>query len=415
MILPQGTTNETNIKLPLSFIIFSLISFAASQVILLFAGEPMIDGVFRIPSLWAAAHLLVLGWALMVAMGAMYQLVPVAFLTPIWNERFGFIQFWISAIGVTGLALTLYFQPRLSMYTGGIAVLGILLFLFQMYMTIKKQPEKNIFTLFVGSALACLLLTIALGVLLTINIGIGIRGLNHLFILKSHIVLGITGWFTLLIFGFSYKMVPMFSLAHGFSMILSKAVYIVYGVGLLTTITSFYFTDSFLFQIGLFGLFLGFTLFSYHIFLIIKVRLKKKLDKPFIFSLLAIGTGEIIHLAGLILSFFPSQYDYFGILIYLYIFGWIVFSIVGYLYKIVPFLWWTHRYSKEIGKKDVPTLKEMINDKVSIPLFLLFGIGIVGNTVAMIFKSSLAFYISQSILMFVTLWFAFIITAVIRK
>lgn len=411
----QQASNETNIKLPVSFVIYSLVAFVASQLIILFAGSQMIDGVFRTPAIWSAAHLIILGWALMVAMGSMYQLVPVAFLTPIWNERFGFFQFWISAIGVTTFAISLWFFPKLMIYTGMLAVVGILLFVFQMFMTMRKQAKKNILTLFVGSALFCLFLTISLGLLLAINLGAGISGLNHLAILKSHILLGITGWFTLLIFGFSYKMVPMFSLAHGFSMKLSKWVYSLYMLGLGLTFLSFFMESRGLLQAGLTVLFMAFGIFFYHILTILKSRLKKKLDRPFFFSLCAIGFGAIIHGAGMVLSFFPTYYTAFGLLIYLYLFCWVVFSIIGYLYKIVPFLWWTHRYSKLIGKQNVPTLKEMMNEELSLPIFYGLGIGVICITLASIFSQLVLFYISQTIILGATILFTYVIFDVLRK
>lgn len=411
----QQTSNETNIKLPFSFILFSLIAFVGSQFSIFFSGTEMIQGIFRIPSLWTAAHLLVLGWALMAAMGAMYQLVPVAFLTPIWSERFGFVQFWVSAIGITGFAFSLSFFQSLMIYTGMLAVAGIVLFIAQMLMTIKKQAKWNIMTLFVGSALVCLLITIFLGITMTINMGIGIKGFNHLVILKSHIVLGLMGWFTFLVFGFSYKMVPMFSLSHGFSMSLAKWVYGAYVSGLAITIASFIVWHSILFQIGLVFLFLGFSIFTYHIYTILKVRLKKKLDRPFIFSICAIGFGLLIHLAAIVISFFPTDYHYFGILGYLYIFCWIIFSITGYLYKIVPFLWWTHRYSKQIGRTDVPTLKQMIDEKMCVPIFIGFIIGVAGIGLSVAFESQFLFYISQSIVFSASVLFSFTILNVLRK
>src|SRR5690606_29135864 len=113
---------------------------------------------------------------------------------------------------------------------------------------------------------------------------------------------------------------------------------------------------------------------------IIKLRLKKKLDRPFIFSLIAIGFGLVVHLAGMILSILPSYYELFGVLIFLYIILWIACSILGYLYKIIPFLWWTHKYSKLIGKRDVPTLKQMIDEKMAIPIYT----GLVGGCLVVI-------------------------------
>ncbi|WP_010283412.1 hypothetical protein [Bacillus timonensis] len=413
-MLPQ-LSSETNIRLPLSFIIFSVVAVIISQVILLFNGHMVINGIFRTSPLLSSAHFLILGWALMVAMGAMYQLVPVAFLTPIWSEKFGFVQFWITAIGIGGFGITLSFSPTISIFTGSLAVVGILLFLVQMVMTMRKQAKKNILTVLVGSALICMLLTITLGILLIVNLGVGVANLNHLAILKSHILLGLAGWFTFLIFGFSYKMVPMFSLAHGFSMKLARWVYIVYGIGLLVTIYSFIVENNIFLLAGMSLLFAGFALFSYHIFTIIKVRLKKKLDKPFIFSLIAIAFGLVIHFLGMVVAFFPAYYGIYGILIYLYIFLWIVSSILGYLYKIIPFLWWTHKYSKLIGKSDVPTLKQMIDEKIAIPIFSGFTIGCLIIVLAIATSQLLLFTIGQSFVVASTLFFSYGILKVLFK
>ncbi|MDX8364511.1 hypothetical protein [Cytobacillus sp. IB215665] len=414
-MFPQQATTETNIKLPFLFIFFSLLAFLASQFILVFQGENIVKGLYRIPEIWSSAHLLILGWAVMVAMGAMYQLVPVVFLTPIWSERLGFFQFFLSAIGVSSLALSFVFAPKTILYSGSIALFSILLFIFQMLMTMKKQEKFNILTLFVGSALICLLLTLALGILLAYNLQFGTVLFQHIPLLKTHILFGIAGWFTLLIFGFSYKMVPMFALAHGFSMKLAAWVYSVYVCGLLLTGFSFLLDFSVLLPIGVSGLFIGFSLFTGHIYTILTKRIKKKLDKPFMFSLLAIINGFFIHYFAMIISFFPSLHHWFPILILLYIITWIVLSIMGYLYKIVPFLWWTHRYSKEIGKESVPSLKEMINEKMSIPTFLAFLISIVGIALSIIVKSVPLYTISQLVMLLTTATFCFSIGNVIRK
>lgn len=413
-MFPQITSSETNIKLPFSFIIYGLLAFVVSQILILISGKEIAEGIFRIPSIWSAAHLLVLGWALMVAMGAMYQLVPVVFLTPIWNETFGFIQFGIYAIGVTGFAISLFGAPAYMIYTGSLALLGILMFIFQMYMTIKSQKSKNILTVLVGSALASLLITITLGILLVSNLTFGI-GIDHLKILKSHILFGITGWFTLLIFGFSYKMAPMFSLSHGFSMKLSKPIYITYICGLLLTISSIIYSVQVLFQIGLLVLFIAFTIFLYHIYTIYKKRLKKKLDKPFAFSLIAIIFGAVIHFISVILSFFPNHYELFGVLIYLYLFMWIVFSILGYLYKIVPFLWWTHKYSEKMGKQNVPTLKQMMNEKIVVPVFSSLVVGVLVVALSIITHVTVLFYVGQLAIVIASIIYSANVLNVLRK
>src|SRR5690625_3288827 len=102
---------ETNVKLPFTSIIYALFAFVGAQVIILLQIDAMMTGSFRIPPLWTASHLLMLSFALMVVIGAMYQLVPVALFTPIFSERLGFIQLGITLIGITMHATFLYFTP----------------------------------------------------------------------------------------------------------------------------------------------------------------------------------------------------------------------------------------------------------------------------------------------------------------
>jgi hypothetical protein len=414
-MLPQNLGSETNIKLPFLFILFSMFALVLSQILLLVNGQMVVDGSFRIPAIWSTAHLLVLGWALMVAMGSMYQLVPVAFLTKVWNERFGYIQFFITAIGIATFAAMLYWAPQKALVLGILTLLGILMFLFQMFMTLRKQAKPNILTAFVGTALACLFITIFLGITLIYCLKTGLGSYYYQSIFKSHLLMGVTGWFTLLIFGFSYKMVPMFSLSHGFPMVHSRYVYGFYVAGLVITVISFFINSAISLKIGFLFLLIGFSIFSWHICIIIKLRLKKKLDKPFIFVLSSIGFGNIIHFTALILLWSNQFATLIGPLIYTYLLLWIVLSIVGYLYKIVPFLWWTYKYSKEIGKQSVPSLKEMMNEKIIVPLFSLLIFAVLITFCALVFKTAILFNIGQFVLSVVFIIIALCILSVIKK
>lgn len=409
----QSRGNETNIKLPFSFIFFSMLALISSQLLILLNGDMLITGTFRLPAIWSAAHLFVLGWALMVAMGAMYQLVPVAFLTPIWSEKFGFWQFTVTALGILTFATVLYLRPQDALIPGIMTLTGILMFLVQMFMTLRSQAKPNILTLFVGSALFSLLLTITLGITLVISMKTGYASEYYQAIFKTHILLGTVGWFSLLIFGFSYKMVPMFSLAHGFTMKPAAYVFTFYLAGIIMMVASFI-TGSHLLEIlGTLLLLSGFLAFTWHVKKIIDKRVKRKLDRPFMFALFAIGCGAAIHLAAFMASSANLLLKTAGPILLLYLIAWIAFSIIGYLYKIVPFLWWTHKYSKEIGKKRVPALKDMMDEKLALPLFTLFTGGTVLLIVSFFVQLMPIFYIAQSLILMAGILFSYIIAKVL--
>ncbi|MGV3267132.1 hypothetical protein [Cytobacillus pseudoceanisediminis] len=409
------TKNETNIKLPFLFILFSLLCLIGAMSLILFKGDSIISSQFRVPAIWSAAHLFILGWALMTAMGAMYQLVPVVFLTPIWNERFGFIQFTVTAFGILYFAHSLFHNPESALLPGLITLTGILMFLLQMFMTLRQQAKPNVLTLFVGTALISLLTAILLGILMVFSMKTGFISDYYQAVFKSHILFGTAGWFTLLIFGFSYKMVPMFSLSHGYSMKPAKYVFTVYASGLAAAVLSFFTEKNSLLTIALMILAGGFAFFTWHMLQILQRRVKKKLDYSFRFALLAIPAGLAIHLGAFICSLTGSFESVIGYLAFAYLQLWVALSIMGYLFKIVPFLWWTWRYSKEIGKHSVPSLKDMMNDKASIPVLSALILGILSVTVSIAYEHLALFLSGQILTLGASIVFCYLIISVLKK
>ncbi|WP_246050013.1 cbb3-type cytochrome c oxidase subunit I [Aquibacillus sediminis] len=416
MISPGASTKtETTIKLPLAFILFGLGAFVTAQWILFINSDSLTNGIFRLPEIWMGAHFLLLGWIVMVIMGAMYQLVPVAFLTKIWSEKLGFIQFTITSTGIIVFSLLLGFKTSHAVYGAILVIIGIGLFLFQMGMTLKQQQQTTPMTWFVGTGLVCFLVTIVAGLLLVWTMAFG-SSFNYTAIFHSHMLLGVAGWFTLLIFGFSYKMVPMFSLSHGFSMKWAKPAFFTYTIGLIALIISFFIQQSSIQTIGWLLLWIGFTFFGLDIIEILKKRIKKKLDRPFTFSMIAIGYGWMIHLVAVLLRIFSiDNQTVWSWLIFLYIVSWVMFSILGYLYKIVPFLWWTHKYSSQVGKKKVPMLKDMIDDQIGIILFITFTVAVIGLTLAGLAQFHFFVALFQGVMLIASLYYMYSIVRVLFK
>lgn len=414
-MLGTSIKSDTNIKLPFSFIIFALIAFVFSQIILFINSNELVNGLFRIPNIWMSAHFLLLGFAVMTAMGAMYQLVPVAFLTPIWNQKFGFIQFFITAIGIVSFAFLLGFKTNIAIHAGGLVVLGILMFIFQMAKTLSALEKINIMATFLITALVCLLLTVSAGLLMAWNFAFG-ETFNHLPILLSHMTLGLGGWFTLLIMSFSYKLVPMFSLSHGFKNTWTKPSLYTYIAGLLIAIISYWVTIPSGKTIGFLLLFLGFGFFALDIKDVLSKRMKKKLDKPFSFSILAIYNGLIVHFLAFLANLFGFHSEnVWGWIIYLYIMTWLVFSMLGYLYKIVPFLYWTEKYSEKVGKEKVPMLKEMMNENLAVISYGFFSISIFGTIISATFQIGPAAFVFLGLQALTSVVYGFSIIRVLFK
>ncbi len=122
-------------------------------------------------------------------------------------------------------------------------------------------------------------------------------------------------------------------------------------------ILSFWMNDSTLSQIGWLLLWIGFTLFLLDIREMLAKRLRRQLDRSFRFALMAIYFGSVIHFLAFIVSLMKANAVIWGVLIYLYIMTWIIFSILGYLKKIVPVLWWTLKYDKKNRQRTSSSLK----------------------------------------------------------
>jgi hypothetical protein len=64
---------------------------------------------------------------------------------------------------------------------------------------------------------------------------------------------------------------------------------------------------------------------------------------------------------------------------FLGLFGVVGFAILGMLYKIVPFLVWFHRYSREIGRAKVPSMADMYSQHLQPAGYWTF-VGGLGTT-----------------------------------
>ena len=207
--------------------------------------------------------------------------IPLPYIKS-WNEKVLTIKSNKLTQNIGRFALLLGFRTNIAVHGGALVVIGILIFIFQMTKTILKLEKINTLAAFVLSALACLLLTITAGFLLSWNLAFG-ETFDHLSILLSHMTLGLAGWFTLLIMGLSYKMVPMFSLSHGFTNKWTDSALYTYLIGLAVTFISYWVHMPTIRAVGLLLLFIGYGFFALDIKEILAKRVKKKLTKTLFF------------------------------------------------------------------------------------------------------------------------------------
>lgn len=367
-------------RLPFTFIVTGMVSFILFHLlsILDFSGWLMTEP--RSPEGWFRIHLLVLGWATMIAMGAVYQLINVVLQTKLHSERLGFIHYGCFAVGTTGLLIG--FKTMQTPWIAGfstLAVVGILLFTWNLGRTLWKAQQWTAITLSTAAAVVYLSLNGISGMLMGLNFEFQwLTGSWQDQLLGAHIWLGAVGWFGLLITGFSYKMLPMFFLAHDYPEKLQRVIFWVWNAAVWAGVAGFMSGIHTVKVLALVLLTTALVIYNLHIQQIWKARHKPQPGAGITWSLWSVRLLTVISaIASVVYSLAPSTYastSWVVFLVWAYLYGWVAVTILGYLSKIIPFLWWTHKYGPHVGKKAIPTMGQLLKEKpVHIGLGLVIG------------------------------------------
>lgn len=218
--------------------------------------------------------------------------------------------------------------------------------------------------------------------------------------------------------GVSFKLIPMFTLSHGFPLTNAKLAFWILNVGLLGISTIMHYKDTtFLYYIFTGLIVLGIIFFLLQIRIIFKNRIRKKYDIGIKFSVVAYLMLGLTTILGTFIAFVEYQNIINLTLIYGYmiIFGYISMLIVGQMYKIVPFLVWYHKYSSKVGLEPVPMLKDMFNEKFAQIEFYLMITAVFGSLYSLAFGSETGILISFSIMFISSEIFLFNMITIFRK
>ncbi|MBI5755539.1 MAG: hypothetical protein HZA12_01320 [Nitrospirae bacterium] len=259
----------------------------------------------------------------------------------------------------------------------GMAFLAVIIFVINVGLTMRKVKSINITIAHIIAAIVYLTVVAAIGLLLGINLSIPFIKGDHLHYLGLHATIGFVGWFSMIIMGVSYKLLPMFTLSYTYKTWPGWTAFGLINLGVLGIVVEFL-TNRPLYSSVL--IVTGMFMFSYQIILIMKGRMRKALDVGLRHAVFAYGYIPVAALLGglITLSNINPEIKQRVILIYGFtvLFGCITLLIIGMMYKIVPFLVWFHKYSDKVGKEKVPMLKEMFSERIGNLQFWLLNIGV---------------------------------------
>lgn len=367
----------------------------------------------------AATHLFVLGWICSVVMGAMYQLVPVALETKLFSERLAWAQLFCHAIGFAGMvSMFKVWNMKQVGHFGSLMALGIVLFVYNLTRTLLKVPKWNITASAIAAALGWLSLTITMGLFIVAGkcfsamlenapaggwssglervakfMGEQMEHFDALSAMHAHAHLGGIGFFTMLIVGVSYKLIPMFTLAeiqNRFRAALSVALL---NIGLAGSFVTILLRSPWKLAFAMVVI-VALALYGIELAAILRARKRRALDwgiKSFLTAVILLLPMSALAIAlswpGLQLNEFSGRlenlYGFLGLI------GVISFAVIGMLYKIIPFLVWYGVYSKKVGLAKVPALAELYSEPLQIAGYFTFLFGLAGISTGILIGQAL--------------------------
>jgi len=365
------TANAPSSKIVVPHFIIGGISFFAVAILLLISNAELLT-VYYNNKLIAITHIAVLGWASMIAFGALYQLIPVVYETSLYSEKLAVLTFVLFLISIVLLPYSFWIgsYSNLLFYTSLLMFFSLLLFIINLHLTYRKTNKPNIQSKFINTGIYWLAATELLGTIIALNFKYNFLNETHIHYLKIHAHLGLVGWFLLLIMGASSLLIPMFMISHNLNVKKLNYAYYFINIALLAVSIDWLFIQTnigvyiywILFAVGI-GFFLSYVYEAY------STRLRKKLDVGLKYTIIAIAVlvlplliAAYLIIAGETTLFILRMSSFYGFSI---IFGVISMLILGQTYKTLPFIVWLDKYQPYVGKFKTPVPRELYSEKIA--------------------------------------------------
>ena len=369
----------------------SLTNFLLAEALIL-AGLTWPVRSVSAPGTLAAVHLLVIGWLLLMMLGALFQFVPVITARALTSQRLAVATMFAIEAGLAAMVGGFFAIGRhpalaLALPAGGTAVLlGVLLAIFNLGVPLFGARPLALPGRMVLSGLAFLLVTVALG--LSFALALTVPSLAPdlavlVYAVGDHALAGLGGWFTLTAMGVSYKLLPMFMLAPEERGVAGECVHVLgaggfalaVGAGLARVWVAAealrVAQDS-----GYVAIAIAVTIYLWDIVRIYHTRKRTRIEAH---NRAAAGAFGLLGLAAALAVGFAATHRLGAgapLIVLLVVFGWLGGLGLTQLYKIIPFLTWLTRYGSNLGRGAVPRVQDLARERRSYPWFALYFLGV---------------------------------------
>lgn len=325
-------------SVPFSFFGFAVVFHIAGWAVLLYGADQVSAFMGGAGPALAALHLITLGVLTMAAMGASYQLLPVATKRPVRSVAACRASLWLYAPGVALLAYGFAGWRLWAMHAGGaMAVLGLAIFAALIGDNLRRVEDMPLVTRHAWMALGSLVALAGLGMALLVDFTGGFLG-DRQSVAALHAVIAGYGFMGMLIIGFSYVLLPMFTLSEAPRDRTATLSVALVGTALLLVMAGALFGQGALMAAGGAAGLGAAGLHLRDMAVVMHKRMKRRLDSSFLLiraAWVALPLSIIVGIA-LALGFKPLvTAPLFGFLL---VFGWLLTFLAGVLQRIMPFL-----------------------------------------------------------------------------
>ena len=396
--LGGNVARTTNYRVVIPFYAYGAIAFLAAAVLLLTSNGSFTGHWFQ-PHLLAITHLMALGWATMIILGASHQLVPVLIENDLYSDKLAYTSFALAAVGIPLLIYGFFvFNLGWPAQLGGSLMVGaVLAFVANIAISISKSKRENVHAVFVFTATIWLLLTVLFGLALLFNFTSSVFARNSLYYLTLHAHLGLIGWFLLLVLGVGSRLIPMFLISKykaprllWWVFVLVNTALVLYGLFFL------YHQATVLNYIPALLVLVALLLFAHYCRMAYVERIRKKVDDQMKVSLLAVALLVLptLVLIALIATLAVTAGDHANLVLlygFTIFFGWLTSIILGMTFKTLPFIVWNKVYRHRAALGKMPNPKDLFSHPVYKAMgitylagFVLFGAGILLQVVVLL-------------------------------
>lgn len=304
------------------------------------------------PRLLAVVHGVTLGFAAMVLVGALHQLVPVLVNAPLRAPALGTATFGVYAVGVLGVVTGFargFSVPWLAA-GGSVALIALAALTVNVLATARASARPGASGHAVVASATYLTATALLGTLVALaRVRPELAGALA-FATPLHVGLGLAGAFGLALVGAGHRLLAMFALAHGVGDARVRvATASVHSAMALLALAAF--ARLPLVPLALVALAVAAGAYLDDVRLLVRKRLKRRLETPLLTYLAGVAFVPVALLLALTGRWHAA--------VVALLMGTVVLAIGGMLVKIASFLAWQHRFAPRVGREAVPMVRDL--------------------------------------------------------